>query len=72
MFKLCVKYSLGQVVCYCKYLFCGVVFDVDVEFSNFEEWYQVIFEDSCLCKNQLFYYFFVENDESYYVVYVFE
>lgn len=67
-----VKYSLGQVVCYCEYLFCGVVFDVDLEFVNIEEWYEFIFEELCLFCNQLFYYLFVEIEVIYYVVYVFE
>lgn len=72
MLKSRAKYSLGQVVRHRKHPFRGVVFDVDAEFSNSEEWYQAIPEDSRPRKNQPFYHLFAENDESYYVAYVSE
>ena len=40
------KYHLGQIVRHKKHPFRGVVFDVDPEFNNTEEWYQSIPEDS--------------------------
>ena len=39
------EFGLGQVVRHRIYPFRGVVFDVDPEFNNTEEWYQQIPED---------------------------
>lgn len=66
------KYKLGQVVRHRKHPFRGVVFDVDPEFSNTEEWYQSIPEDSRPSKEQPFYHLLAENDQSFYVAYVSE
>ena len=43
------KYSLGQVVRHRSRPFRGVIFDVDPEFANTEEWYESIPEDSRPC-----------------------
>lgn len=72
MFKSRAKYGLGQVVRHRKHPFRGVVFDVDPMFSNTEEWYQAIPEDSRPRKNQPFYHLLAENEQSYYVAYVSE
>jgi heat shock protein HspQ len=72
MFKTRAKYALGQVVRHKKHPFRGVVFDVDAVFSNTEEWYQKIPEDSRPSKDQPFYHLLAENDQSYYVAYVSE
>ena len=72
MFKSRAKYGLGQVVRHRKYPFRGVVFDVDAMFSNTEEWYQAIPEDSRPAKDQPFYHLLAENDESTYIAYVSE
>ena len=66
------KYHLGQVVRHRKHPFRGVVFDVDAEFSNTDEWYDAIPEDSRPRKEQPFYHLLAENDQSYYVAYVSE
>ena len=66
------KYHLGQVVRHRKHPFRGVVFDVDPEFANTEEWYDAIPEDSRPVKEQPFYHLLAENDQSYYVAYVSE
>ncbi|MGV6839299.1 MAG: heat shock protein HspQ [Planktomarina sp.] len=66
------KYHLGQVVRHKKHPFRGVIFDVDAEFSNSEEWYAAIPEDSRPTKHQPFYHLLAENDQSYYVAYVSE
>ena len=64
------NFMLGQVVKH-KYLgFRGVIFDVDPEFSNTEEWYQSIPKDIRPKKNQPFYHLFAENDEICYTAYV--
>jgi heat shock protein HspQ len=72
MVKSRAKYALGQVVRHRKHPFRGVVFDVDAKFSNTEEWYQAIPEDSRPKKEQPFYHLLAENDQSYYVAYVSE
>lgn len=72
MIKTRAKYNLGQVVRHRKFPFRGVVFDVDPEFANTEEWYEAIPEDSRPAKEQPFYHLLAENDQSYYVAYVSE
>ncbi|MYK33374.1 MAG: heat shock protein HspQ [Boseongicola sp. SB0670_bin_30] len=72
MFKSRAKYSLGQVVRHKKHPFRGVIFDVDPVFSNSEEWYEAIPEDSRPSKEQPFYHLLAENEDSYYVAYVSE
>ena len=64
------KYNLGQIVRHRKHPFRGVVFDVDPEFANTEEWYESIPEDSRPAKEQPFYHLLAENDHSFYVAYV--
>ena len=66
------KYNIGQVVRHRKHPFRGVVFDVDPQFANTEEWYQSIPEDSRPLKTQPFYHLLAENEHSYYVAYVSE
>ena len=72
MLKTQAKYRLGQVVRHKRHPFRGVIFDVDPEFSNSEEWYQAIPEDSRPLKDQPFYHLLAENDQSFYVAYVSE
>jgi len=66
------KYHLGQVVRHKKHPFRGVVFDVDPEFANSEEWYDAIPEHSRPSKHQPFYHLLAENEQDYYVAYVSE
>lgn len=66
------KFSLGQVVKHRKHPFRGVIFDVDPEFSNTDEWYNAIAEDSRPAKNQPYYHLLAENQNSYYIAYVSE
>ena len=63
-------FSLGDVVRHRLFDFRGVIFDVDPEFSNSEEWYDSIPEDARPARNQPFYHLFAENDDSSYVAYV--
>ena len=72
MIKSEAKYHLGQVLRHRKHPFRGVVFDVDPEFNNTEEWYASIPEDSRPSREQPFYHLLAENDRSYYVAYVSE
>jgi heat shock protein HspQ len=66
------KYTLGQVVRHRVFPFRGVVFDIDPEFSNTEEWYQSIPAEVRPRKDQPFYHLFAENAESEYIAYVSE
>lgn len=66
------KYKIGQIVRHRFFPFRGVVFDVDPEFSNTEEWYESIPEDIRPRKNQPFYHLLAENERSSYVAYVSE
>ncbi|SES29431.1 heat shock protein HspQ [Tranquillimonas rosea] len=72
MLKTRAKYNLGQIVRHRKHPFRGVVFDVDAMFSNTDEWYAAIPEESRPDKDQPFYHLLAENEQSYYVAYVSE
>lgn len=66
------KYSLGQVVRHRERPFRGVIFDVDPEFANTQEWYDSIPEDARPHKDQPFYHLYAETEATYYVAYVSE
>jgi heat shock protein HspQ len=66
------KFRLGQVVRHRVFPFRGVIFDVDPEFANTEEWYQAIPEEMRPRKDQPFYHLLAENEEAFYVAYVSE
>ena len=66
------KYMLGQIVRHRKHPFRGVVFDIDPEFANTDEWYEAIPAESRPRRDQPFYHLLAENDNSYYVAYVSE
>jgi heat shock protein HspQ len=66
------KFALGAVVRHRIHEFRGVVFDVDPEFGNTEEWYQSIPEEFRPRRDQPFYHLYAENPQSYYVAYVSE
>ena len=66
------KFSIGQVVKHKVFPFRGVIFDVDPEFSNTEDWLTQIPEPVRPERNQPFYHLFAENAENHYVAYVSE
>jgi heat shock protein HspQ len=66
------KFRIGQVVKHRLFPFRGVIFDVDPEFSNSEEWYEAIPKEIRPRKDQPFYHLLAENAEAYYVAYVSE
>ncbi len=72
MLRTRAKYCLGQVVRHRRHPFRGVVFDVDADFQNTDEWYAAIPEDSRPAKDQPYYHLLAENASSYYVAYVSE
>lgn len=66
------KFAIGQVVKHRVYPFRGVIFDVDPEFANTEEYWQSIPAAIRPHKDQPFYHLLAENDQSAYVAYVSE
>jgi heat shock protein HspQ len=66
------KYNIGQVVRHRIFPFRGVIFDVDPEFANTEEWWNSIPAEVRPAKDQPFYHLYAENAESAYVAYVSE
>ncbi|MFA5958417.1 heat shock protein HspQ [Hyphomicrobium sp.] len=66
------KFSIGQVVRHRLYPFRGLIFDIDPEFANTEEWWLSIPEDLRPRKNQPYYHLYAENAESTYLAYVSE
>ena len=66
------KFQIGQVVQHRIYGFRGVVFDVDPEFDNTEEWYESIPESVRPSKDQPFYHLLAENEDTHYIAYVSE
>jgi heat shock protein HspQ len=66
------KFGIGQVVRHRMFPFRGVIFDVDPEFANTEEWYQAIPAEVRPRKDQPFYHLLAENSGTTYVAYVSE
>ena len=66
------KFKIGQVVRHRVFPFRGVVFDIDPQFNNTEEWYQSIPAEVRPHKDQPFYHLFAENAETEYIAYVSE
>ena len=66
------KFSIGEVVRHRLFEFRGIIYDVDFEFNNSEEWYQSIPKDVRPRKDQPFYHILAENDEITYEAYVSE
>ncbi len=64
------RFAIGEVVRHRLLDFRGVIFDVDPEFANSEEWYDAIPEEIRPSKDQPFYHLLAENAESSYVAYV--
>lgn len=66
------KFTIGEVVRHKVFPFRGVIFDVDAEFANSEEWWNSIPAEIRPSKDQPFYHLLAENDDSEYVAYVSE
>jgi heat shock protein HspQ len=66
------KFSIGEVVKHRHFDFRGVIYDVDFEFNNSEEWYQSIPKDVRPKKNQPFYHLLAESNDVTYEAYVSE
>lgn len=66
------KFQIGQVVRHRAFPFRGIIFDVDPQFANSDEWYESIPEEVRPRKDQPYYHLFAENDRTHYVAYVSE
>ena len=66
------KFKLGQVVRHRLHPFRGVVFDVDPEFANTDEWWLAIPAEKRPRKDQPYYHLLAENAETTYIAYVSE
>ncbi len=64
------RFAVGEVVRHRLLDFRGVVFDVDPQFANSEEWYEAIPEPMRPAKDQPFYHLLAENADASYVAYV--
>ena len=73
MARVTAKFHIGMPVRHRIYGFRGVVFDVDPEFDNSEEWYESIPAEVRPKKDQPFYHLFAETPENApYIAYVSE
>jgi heat shock protein HspQ len=66
------KFRIGDIVRHRIFPFRGVIFDVDPEFNNTEEWWQSIPANVRPRKDQPFYHLLAENSETTYIAYVSE
>lgn len=66
------RFAIGDVVRHRLFPFRGVVYDVDPEFANSEDWWLSIPEAIRPRKDQPFYHLLAENDQTYYPAYVSE
>ena len=66
------RFQIGDIVRHRVHTFRGVIFDVDPEFANTEEWWQSIPEDVRPRKDQPVYHLLAENDDTTYIAYVSE
>ena len=66
------KFRIGQVVRHRLFPFRGVIFDVDPQFANTDEWYEAIPAEVRPRKDQPFYHLLAENAETEYIAYVSE
>ena len=63
-------FSIGQVVRHRLFPFRGVIYDVDPEFANTEEWWESIPPEIRPAKEQPFYHLYAENEDAWYEAYV--
>ncbi|MFA5898865.1 MAG: heat shock protein HspQ [Hyphomicrobium sp.] len=66
------RFTVGEVVRHRFYPFRGVIFDIDPEFDNTDEWWLSIPEDVRPHKEQPFYHLLAENADTEYIAYVSE
>src|ERR1700730_9503329 len=60
------KFQIGHIVRHRIFSFRGVIFDIDPQFANTEEWWLSIPEDVRPRKDQPFYHLLAENEQGSY------
>ena len=63
-------FGIGELVRHRHFPFRGVIYDVDPEFANSDDWWQAVPEPIWPRKDQPFYHLLAENEEAAYVAYV--
>ena len=66
------RFQIGDIVKHRLHPFRGVIFDVDPIFSNTDDWWESIPEESRPRKDQPFYHLLAENEQTTYIAYVSE
>lgn len=66
------RFQIGDIVRHRIHPFRGVIFDVDPEFGNTEEWWLSIPAEIRPRKDQPFYHLLAENADTTYIAYVSE
>ncbi len=67
------KFNIGEVVKHKLFPFRGVIFDIDPEFSDTEEWWEAIPAEVRPSRHQPFYHLLAENEDGEeYIAYVSE
>ena len=67
------KFEIGAIVKHRIYPFRGVIFDVDITYSNSDEWWDNIPDEvRPATKDQPFYHLLAENSQTAYTAYVSE
>ncbi|MEQ8967609.1 MAG: heat shock protein HspQ [Azospirillaceae bacterium] len=66
------KFRIGDIVRHRRFSFRGVIYDVDPEFANTEEWWQSIPEEIRPRKDQPFYHLLAVGPSGPYTAYVSE
>lgn len=67
------KFEIGAIVKHRIYPFRGVIFDVDITYSNSDEWWDNIPDEvRPATKDQPFYHLLAENSQTTYTAYVSE
>ena len=61
------KFAIGQVVRHRIFPFRGVIFDVDPEFANTEDWWNAIPPETRPRKDQPFYHLMAESEDASYI-----
>lgn len=64
------RFGIGDVVRHRFFPFRGIIFDVDPEFANTQEWWESIPQEIRPKKEQPFYHLLAENNDGAYIAYV--
>lgn len=63
-------FSIGELVKHKYFEFRGVIFDIDPQFNNSDDWYDAIPASIRPRKDQPFYHLLAEDNDTHYIAYV--